>query len=56
MGGVKMRCDGVSFIFEWVDKVVVGKENLRGNCYLKSGVKGEGGENGKKVKVYVVIL
>ncbi|KAK4671020.1 hypothetical protein QC764_605810 [Podospora pseudoanserina] len=55
-GGAKTRCDGVSFIPEWADKAAAGKENSRGNCYLKSGVKGEGGENGKKVKVHAAIL
>ncbi|KAK4181841.1 hypothetical protein QBC36DRAFT_305886 [Triangularia setosa] len=55
-GGDKTKCDGLSFIPEWADKAVASKENSKGNCYLKSGVKSEGGENGKKVKVHAAIL
>ncbi|KAK0665900.1 hypothetical protein QBC41DRAFT_305729 [Cercophora samala] len=55
-GGSLTKCDGLSFIPEWADKAVAGKENSRGNCYLKSGVKGEGDENGKKVQVHAAVL
>ncbi|KAK0735842.1 hypothetical protein B0T21DRAFT_384597 [Apiosordaria backusii] len=55
-GGDKTRCDGLSFIPEWADKAAAAKENSRGNCYLKTGVKSEGGENGKKVAVHAAIL
>ncbi|KAK4204160.1 hypothetical protein QBC40DRAFT_303841 [Triangularia verruculosa] len=55
-GGDKTKCDGLSFIPEWADKSAASKENSRGNCYLKNGVKGEGAENKKKVGVHAAIV